>query len=359
MTQTMMAAVYESKDLIRLRDVPIPELKDILAPRKDGQGKIYLRKDDLAVVRVDGASICGTDVHILSGQHASAPPVILGHEFVGTVVEMGQSVTHCQEGDFVAVDPNIKCGECEYCRKGQSNMCVNLTTLGIFTDGGFAQYCLVPGKQLITLPDTLPFERAIFSEAMSCVMHGLAKVDPGKGEDVLVIGAGPMGVFFAITCKHRYGCNVTMVEMTEFRRDFAERLGLLVFPNGEDFGSETFDTVINASGSSDVVAPAFEWAKRNGKVLLFGQQDSQALVPISPYLLKQKELQIFGSYAATQEDFLEATKILSDPRIPFETLITHRVALQDILQAFEAMKTGEAMKVLVTPTENKEVVHRA
>jgi len=354
-----MAAVYESKDSIRLRDVPIPELKDIHVPRKDGQGKIHLVKDDLSLVRVEGASICGTDMHIFQGLHASAPPVILGHEFVGTVVEAGQSVTYCQNGDFVAVDPNIKCGDCEYCRKGLPNMCVNLTTLGIFTDGGFAQYCLVPTKQLITLPDTLPFERAVFSEPMSCAVHGLAKIKPVKGENVLVIGAGPMGVFFAITCKYRYGCNVTMMEMTEFRRVFAERLSFPTFPNGEDFGSEAFDIIINASGSSDVVAPAFEWAKRNGKVLLFGQQDSRALVLISPYLFKQKELQAFGSYAATQEDFLEAIEVLSDLRIPFEALITHRVALKDILQAFEVMKTGETMKVLVTPTENKEVVHHA
>ena len=341
----MLAAVYSGRKSIQVKEVPMPELKDIQAPKKFGGGTIPLRKEDLVLLRVEAASICGTDLHTLTKEHGSAPPVILGHEYVGRVLEVGSAVTHIRESDFVAVDPNIKCGNCEYCRKGLPNMCVNLTTLGIFIDGGFAEYNVVPAKQLFRLPDDMPPDRAIFFEPVSCVMHGLGKVKPMAGENVLIFGGGPIGCYFTMLCLINGAATVT-IEPNEFRRGFVEKLGGITLPSAEDLIDDYFDIVIDACGMPQIIPQTFQYAKRGGRVLLFGQQNINASVEINPTLANQKELQIFGSYA-TATSFENTIRVLSDSRLDFESLITHRIALENIAKAFKAMKEGNAMEVVI------------
>jgi len=349
MKGTMLAAVFTG-DKVEVRKVPIPSLQDIDAAKKYDTGTVVLKKEELVLLRVKGASICGTDLHILSGEHGSHPPVILGHEYVGIVLRVGKSVTHIQAGDFVAVDPNIKCGYCEFCHGGMSNMCVNLTTLGIFTDGGFAEYNVAPAKQLFRLPANLPLERAIFFEPLSCVMHGLKNIRPQAQDRILIFGGGPIGCYFAILCRLNGVRNLTIIEPNEFRRNLLLRLGYrVVFPDAvieEDY----FDIVIDACGVATIVPQAFAYARRGGRILLFGQQNTNARVEINPTIANQKELQIFGSYA-TASSFEDAIRILSDEQAPFPEFITHRITLENIAEAFDAMRTGEAIEVLITTKE--------
>src|SRR3989304_1692886 len=126
--------------MIPLAEVPKPDLRDRLVPKKYREELLALTAQEQVVLKVEAASICGSDLHILEGGHPSAPPVVLGHEYVGRGVEGGGAVTHVREGDRVVVDPNIKCGVGPFCRGGRPNLCRDFTTLGIFLDGGLAGY---------------------------------------------------------------------------------------------------------------------------------------------------------------------------------------------------------------------------
>lgn len=349
MKDTMLAAIFTGHELV-LSTVPVPELRDINAAKKYDKERVLLSENDLVLLQVLGASICGTDLHILAGEHGSHPPVILGHEYVGRVIEIGKSVRHVQVGDFVAVDPNVKCGYCRFCREGSSNMCTNLTTLGIFIDGGFAEYNLAPAKQLYRLPSDLPLERAIFFEPLTCVMHGLQTLKPMTQDRVLIFGAGPIGCYFAMLCRLNGVNEIMVVEPNKFRRNFLTELDYEVVISHTEVREDYFDIVIDACGVAAIVPQTFGYASRGGRVLLFGQQNIHANVEINPTVANQKELQIYGSYAAATS-FEDTIRVLSDKRIPLPKLITHDIKLENIQKAFDVMEEGKAMEVLIRPTE--------
>lgn len=369
MKRSMLAAVFDGKN-VEIKSVPVPKLRDIEAPRKfpsPANKTIFLPKEELVLLKVEAASICGTDLHILTGDHSSAPPVILGHEYVGRVVEAGKSVKNIRENEelLMAVDPNIKCGYCRFCGLGMPNHCVNLTTLGIFLDGGFAEYSIVPAKQLYPLPYNMPPERAIFFEPMACVLRAFEKIRPSIGERVLIFGGGPIGCYFTMLCLRSGAERVFVTEPNILRHEIVRSIGgeiiQLTSPNKiidsidrlEDRipNESEIDVVIDACGAPSIVPQAFKYARRGGRVLLFGQQNAEAKTEINPTIINQKELQVFGSYAAV--NMLDAITALKDKTMPFGNLITHRVGIEDIPRAFEAMKSGEAMEIVITPKGDK------
>ena len=182
MSKTMTAAVFKGNGQLAVEEVPVPELQ----------------KPDDVILRVEAASVCGTDVHILDVPpgHPATEGAILGHEFVGEVVSCGEAVGHLEKGDKVVVAPNISCGTCIYCRKNKANLCVNMTTLGIFIDGGFAEYCRAPASALHPYSRNLPPDKAVLAEPLSCVVNAVKKVDVVPGQSVLILGAGPIGQLF-------------------------------------------------------------------------------------------------------------------------------------------------------------------
>ncbi len=346
----MPAGVHTGDGYIHFMKVRIPKLEDVLAPKKFlKDDKLLLRKEELVLVRVITAGICGTDLHILKGEHDSAPPVILGHEYVGIVVDRGSVVENVNKGDFVGVDPNVKCGFCKSCISGKDNMCKNMTTLGIFTNGGFAQYSLVPAKQVYRLL-SIPSERAVFFEPLSCVVNGLQNIGGiFPGESVLVYGGGPIGCLFTALAIRQGASSVVVVEPSQFRAQFAKKMGAVVIQPGFEHVFPQFDIVIEASGIPSVVPRTFDRVRDGGRVLLFGQQDPKARVVFCPTIINQKELQVLGSYAATRKSFEATTKILADMHIPLENLITHVISLSDIEKAFELLEKREALKILIDP----------
>lgn len=347
----MLAAVLNKDLKIELLDnYPMPEINDIKAPLKYKKGMIWISKDDLVLLKTGAASICGTDLHILSGEHDSSPPVVLGHEYVGTVIDKGSAVKNVAVGDFVAVDPNIKCGECQYCAREMSNLCTNVTTLGIFIDGGFAEYNIVPAKQLVKLPYGLPLERAVLFEPLSCVVHGISKIKPESGESALIFGGGPIGCLFTLALKHT-GVEVKVCEPNRFRRGFLNNsFGVKVCDSITKLDEDLFDIVIDASGSRDVMQQALNCSRYGGRILLFGQQTPNVSM-IIPTIVNQKELQIFGSYIATNKSFPQVLRFLSQSSVPFEKLITRRLPLTNIEEAFKAIKYREEIKILIAPKE--------
>jgi len=340
MTQSMQAIVFRGTGSWGIEDVPRPQIA----------------ADDEVLLKVDRASICGTDIHILSVPpgHPATPGSILGHEYVATVAEVGTGVRDLQPGDRVVIDPNITCGVCQYCRLGMSNVCENMTTLGIFRHGGLAEFNLAPAKALHRISREVPPERATLAEPLSCVLHAFEKSALVPGESVAILGAGPIGLLFLMLFKAAGAGQVFMIEPVEFRRRTAEQLGAdaVLNPKTEDAAAAIkaatrigADVVIDAGGT--LLPESLGLVRRGGRVILFGM-NQHAERQLNQYEITRLELSILGSFIQ-RTAFPKVVRILEAGLLPVEKLITHRLRLDEVGRGLEAMRTGEAIKVVVQP----------
>ncbi|HMA61632.1 MAG TPA: alcohol dehydrogenase catalytic domain-containing protein, partial [bacterium] len=172
----MKAALFDGSSKLKIIDRKKPKIEK-----------------DQVLIKVAACGICGTDVKILAGQSHSNPPVVLGHEFCGEIVEIGAEVDDLIKGDFVSVDPNIYCGRCKFCRRGQVNLCENLTAIGVDIDGGFEEYCAVPSGQCYSL-NKKPIQNATLMEPLSCSLFGIKKANIELGDNVAIVGSGMIGI---------------------------------------------------------------------------------------------------------------------------------------------------------------------
>lgn len=362
--ESMKAAVFEGKGKLTIKEVPVPELEDKTVPKKYG-GTLTLRKGEQVKLKVLVASLCGTDLQILKVPpgHDATPGAILGHEYVGEVVEAGEAVDNVKEGDRVVLDPNIKCGTCWLCRNDHASLCQNMTTLGIFMDGGFAEYNIAPAKQLFVVPRDSEIEKAIFFEPLTCATHAWSEVNFQAGESILIFGAGPMGCYFTELARLS-GANLIVVsEPSEYRRKFAKEMGahIVVDPTREDLletvkkrtsrDKDTYgvDVAIDACGIPEVIKQAMDLVRPGGRISTFGEQNINAFADkVSFTKVTQKELQIFGSYVTTRS-FDQTVELLKRDDVNLTKLITHRLSLDEIPKGLELMEKGESINILVYP----------
>ncbi|MDQ3822772.1 MAG: alcohol dehydrogenase catalytic domain-containing protein, partial [Actinomycetota bacterium] len=205
---TMPAAVLAGAGRLEIAERPVPAL--------DGAPDVLLD--------VEACGICGTDLQILGGGHPATVGVVLGHEFVGRVAEVGPGVDELPPGRRVAVAPNVSCGQCEWCRRGLRNQCERFTTHGVFVDGGLAPHVRVPASACHPVSESLPAHVAALVEPLSTVVHGARQARPFPGETALVVGAGPIGLMF-VALFRLAGLRVGVVERSDERRRLAEALG--------------------------------------------------------------------------------------------------------------------------------------
>ncbi len=340
MTATMQAVVFHGDGRWGIESAPLPRIS----------------ADDDVLLRVERASICGTDIHILSVPpgHPATPGSVLGHEYVATVVDAGSGVGHLQPGDRVVIDPNITCGLCKYCRLGMSNVCENMTTLGIFRHGGLAEFNLAPARALHKISLDVPPERATLAEPLSCVLHAFEKSSVTPGEIVAIFGAGPIGLMFLMLFKIAGAGKVYLIEPVEFRRDAAVKFGAdgVLDPKTGSLAAEIkaltdigADIVIDAAGT--LLPEALEIVRPGGRVVLFGM-NQHAERKLNQYYPTRHEVTILGSFIQRTE-FPKVVRLLEAGILPLEKLVTHRLALEDIGKGFEAMRAGEAIKVVAQP----------
>lgn len=340
MPEAMQAVVFRGAGQWGLEEFPRPRVE----------------ADQDVLLKVDRASICGTDLHILSVPpgHPATPGSILGHEYVATVAEVGRSVRELRPGDRVVVDPNITCGLCQYCRLGMTNVCENMTTLGIFRHGGLAEFNLAPAKALHKISRDVPPERATLAEPLTCVLHAFEKASLVPGESVAILGAGPIGLLFLMLFKAAGAGKVFMVEPADFRRNIAEQFGAdgVIDPKtGDSAGAikaETrigADVVIDAAGI--LLPESLKIVRRGGRIILFGM-NQHAERQFNQHDLTRHEVSVFGSYIQ-RTAFPKVARMLESNLVPVEKLITHRLPLSEVGQGLEAMRAGEAIKVVVEP----------
>jgi len=339
MDSTMLAAVFEGEGRLSLKQVPVPTIQ----------------KPDDVLLQVEGAGICGTDVHILEVPpgHPATLGAILGHEYVGQVLEIGAGVKNLRPGDRVVVAPNLYCGLCAYCRAGRPNQCQDFTTLGIYLNGGFAKYNVAPERACHQIKPNLPTDEAVFTELLSCVIGGTERVRLQPGESVAVLGAGPVGLMFALAFKAAGAGQLIVTDVSPYRLEFARRIGV-------DAALDARGDIVTAirnltNGGADVVVDAVgalfpqavPVATKGGKVVLFGM-NQQARPTVSQYDITRNELTIYGTFIGINT-FPVAIKMLESGALKPSVLISHRLPLARIAEGLELLRRGEAIKVVVTP----------
>ena len=338
----MKAVIFESVGKVAYVDREEPRIE------KPGDVKL----------KILAASICGSDLHITSvpQSHFATPGVILGHECVAQIVEMGGPNPYFKVGDRVLVNPMIPCGDCDYCKNGQVNMCSTVQSVGEACNGLFAEYFVVDSRQLHKLGADVPIDTAIFAEPLACAYNGFRRLQFLPGQSVLILGAGPIGLLFARLFRAAGAGAVIVSEVAPFRLNFAKEYAgadAVVNSAAEDIGEcirrvtgrPLADVVVDTVGTQ--IVPAIEHAAYEGKVLLFGINDSVTQT-IRQYAITRKELTIVSSYA-TFNTFPLVEKMLASHAINLDTLLTHRMELRDLGKGLDMLRHGEAMKVVVYP----------
>jgi 2-desacetyl-2-hydroxyethyl bacteriochlorophyllide A dehydrogenase len=311
---------------------------------------------DEVIVQVTTCGICGTDVHIYRNEYMSDFPLIPGHEFSGVIVEVGKAVTELRVGDWVAVDPNLYCGRCDFCRNEQANHCRNWQGVGITRPGGFAEYVAAPARACYRLPDGLDDTQAAFIEPLACVVHALRRLRILPGDQVLLFGAGPMGLLLLQALRHSGASAVVVVEKQPARLALATQLGATAaLAPGAELASELrerahdgFALVVDATGVPSVIEGAFAHLRPRGQYLQFGVTPKEAVIRLRPYDLFRNDWTFVGSFALCYT-FLPAIAWLANGVIDVKPLVSQRVPLGGFAEAFHRFAAGETLKVHVIP----------
>lgn len=339
----MKAAVFHNELDIRLeeREERLPGTREVL-------------------IRVEACGLCGTDIHIYQGAEGAAkttPPLILGHEFSGTVQKTGPGVKTVKEGDRVCVDPNDMCGGCYYCRAGKAHFCENMTGIGTTVDGGFAEYCTVREKQVYKIPDSLSFTEAAMAEPLACCLHGMDLTGVEAGQCVMIIGGGAIGMIMLQLARLSGASTVILVEPVKAKRELGLRLGadIALDPSGQSIPKaldslliKTVDAVIECVGSKNTMQSAISYVSKGGTAMLFGLTDPDCEIPLKPFEVFKKEIAIKASFINpyTQE---RAVSLLGSSKIDVQSLITDMIGLDDLKGLLETGAYRGRGKIIVRP----------
>jgi threonine dehydrogenase-like Zn-dependent dehydrogenase len=310
---------------------------------------------DEVLIKVLACGVCGTDIKIVAGQSAATPPVVLGHEFCGILEETGNRVKNLARGDFVAVDPNIFCGECQFCRVGKINLCENLIAVGVDIDGGFAEHCITPAKQCYRIPETINPYHAALLEPLSCAVYGFQKAAVQTGDSVVIVGGGMIGFLMLELCYLSAARQIIVVEPDKKRRALLANAGadIVVDPRNKIFYKYIMEitgggaeVVIECAGSTAVVAQSYELVKRGGKLVVFGVSPSKGRWSASPYDIFRNDITVTGSFL-NPFTFQTAMELLIKGKIDLGDVDIKPFSLMEIHGAFENQIQRKSMKTVI------------
>lgn len=318
------------------------EVRELQA-KKPGLGEV--------LVKVQYCGICGTDMNIWRGTDRSASGIVLGHEYCGTIVEIGEGIEEFQVGDRVAIDPNIPCHKCEYCRKGRINLCTHLTALGVDIDGGFEEYSVVPEHQLFRLPPSMAWEEAALIEPVACALNGIKRAGIEIGDDVMVLGGGPMGLLMVQLVKLSGAGHVILCEKMPGRRNLGKELGAdIVVESLEayaEMNTSAPDTVIECIGNPATQEAALKIVKPGGQVVLFGDGDITKKFSVTSQLFYQKELTAKGA-ALNPFTHDQAFRIIASGRMNLLPLVSRKITVDELPGVLSTGYQKDDIKILVS-----------
>jgi 2-desacetyl-2-hydroxyethyl bacteriochlorophyllide A dehydrogenase len=260
-------------------------------------------------------------------------------------------VDHVSEGDVVAVEPSLFCGRCGPCRTGRENLCLNFDSIGVGKqNGACAEFVKVPGHKAFALPESLPRKWGSLVEPVSCVVHGFDMLDTRLGDNVLIYGAGSIGLILTQIAVHLGAGSVSVVDTNAARLPRALEAGAdQVAENADEFARPGgWEAVIDATGAVAAIEDAIARASHGGTILLFGVASHDAQARFSPFRVYNKELRIIGSMAI-RHSFERALLIMGRGVINGDLLMTHRFGLDQYDEALETFRSGAGLKLSVAP----------
>lgn len=343
----MKAAVFYGKENMRVEEYPTPVIND-----------------NEVLVKVKSAAICGTDVRMYRNGVKNVDedhPLIIGHEMAGVIEKVGKNVTAYTPGMRVAVAPNMGCGICEDCIRGNGHMCKDYKALGISLNGGFAEYVKVPeaavrGGNLIPMEEHVSFAEAAITEALSCVYNGSSQCNIRPGDYVLVIGAGPIGIMHAMMAKMAGAVKVIINDIAENRLELCKEIDpsfitvkddVIDFVRKETKGHGV-DAVITACPVPAAQQTALEVAANYGRICFFGGlPEDRKMVPLNTNLIHYKQLICTGTTRASLKQFKDVLGFVSAGIIDVKKLITAEFSLDEIDKGFELAIAAKGLKNVI------------
>jgi len=331
----------EAEPGIWMQDVPVPEIgpNDVL-------------------IRVRKASICGTDIHIWNwdawSQKTIKVPMVIGHEFMGEIAKLGTEVTGFQVGDRVSGEGHITCGHCRNCRAGKRHLCRNTVGLGVNRPGAFAEYVALPAFNVFRVPKEIPDDIASFFDPLGNAVHTALSFDL-VGEDVLITGAGPIGLMAAAISKHVGARHVAVTDLNPYRLELARRLGATraVDVRSETLGdvmrslgmTEGFDVGMEMSGNGQAFRDMLGVMNHGGRVAILGIPPNEVSIDWNHVIFKG--LMLKGVYGREMFETWYKMVAMLQSGLDVAPVVTHRFPAAQYAEAFEAMRSGQSGKVIL------------
>jgi 2-desacetyl-2-hydroxyethyl bacteriochlorophyllide A dehydrogenase len=334
---SMMAVRLHAPGDLRLDEVEVP---------RPSHGEV--------VLKVWRTGICGTDLHIAKGNFpAPNLPLTLGHEFSGTISEIGTGVENLALGDRVVADINISCRRCYFCQRGQKLFCLTVAQIGVHRAGALAEYVLVPALNVQVLPAELSLDSAAYIEPLACAIHGQDRIEIRSGDRVLIIGGGPMGLAHVALAKLSGASLVILSEPDSARREIARLMGAdeVIDPLASDLDESVAaltdgigpDIVIEAVGSVRTYEAAVAVVRRGGKILAYGAAPQSATMALRPFDIYSKELTIVGSYAGTYDTWPRAAALIASGLFDPSLIVDSVRPLSGAIEAIRALEHDKSI----------------
>lgn len=345
----MIAAVLKGPNDIEIQEIETPRIGP-----------------DEVLVKTGANTVCGTDVRILRGEKTKGVvlPAVLGHEMAGHIAEVGRNVRAYEAGMQVAVSPGIPCGRCYACQHDMENMCSEMHLFGYDIYGGLGEYVRIPAKaveagNIFVATEDLPSEHLALSEPLACCVNGHRRSRTGVDDAVLIMGAGPIGLFHVQLSQLAGARTIIVSEYSEGRRKMAEEFGadLILDPRSvdlsevvrEEAGEQGVDVAVICIGVPALVNEAIQLARPGGRVNVFAGLAGKGWAEVEANLIHYKELDVTGTSNSRRREFATALRLIESGDVNVEPMVTHRYPLSSAVEAIEMSASGEGIKVAVMP----------
>ncbi len=336
----MKAAVLIAPGKFNIEERPIPE-----------------PKENEVLIKVEACGICTLEQRLFSGAMRLPLPLVPGHESSGRIEAIGSKVVEeLVPGQRVALDLVERCGECYYCRIGKSNLCLNRYKDAARMLGGFSEYIVVRPNQIFSVSDSVSYEEASFAEPLACCIHSLKRLKVAMTEDLLIVGAGTMGLLHLLAGRSM-GLRITVSEPNSARREMAAALGadFVIDPKATDisgFGRDItdgigFSSCVVTSPSPSALEPAILAMAKAARINIYTAYEDVMHIPLDLNTIHRNELLITGTEGRGQEDFFQAVRLLSFGKIDVNPLISARTSFSGLEEGFRIALSGEAYRVLL------------